>query len=123
MTKTTEIYKNLLQAASKWPSDKQRTLTVSKHITNRIKSSFESSSTPDLPFAQKELIALNALLNNELQQKVIQQPTFFYLRVVFSTVHKKIHQCYNTYHPRKCIAYWIRKHGRSWIRSRGLLIC
>ena len=78
MTKTTEIYKNLLQAASKWPSDKQRTLTVSKHITNRIKSTFESTSPPDLQFAQKELIALNALLNNELQQKVIQQCTFFY---------------------------------------------
>lgn len=74
MTSAKEIqplYRSFLKVVEKWPVDKVRpNRDLKQIITTRVEENFRNESTLDITRAQKELFALEKLLNNDFKQKV-----------------------------------------------------
>lgn len=75
---TTEIqplYRSFLKVIQKWPADKVRpTRDLKQVLTTRVEETFRkplaNEATLDFAQAERELFALEKLLNNEFKEKV-----------------------------------------------------
>jgi hypothetical protein len=71
------LYRSFLKVIQKWPVDKVRpTRDLKQVLTTRVEEKFRkplaNEATLDFAQAERELVALEKLLNNEFKEKVRQ---------------------------------------------------
>lgn len=69
------LYRSFLKVVQHWPADKVRpTRDLKQVLTARVEETFRkplaNEATLDIAKAQRELLALEKLLNNEFKEKV-----------------------------------------------------
>ena len=70
------LYRSFLKVIQKWPVDKVRpTRDLKQVLTTRVEETFRNESTVDFVQAEKELAALNMLLDNQFKDKVYRCQT------------------------------------------------
>ena len=91
------LCRSFLKVVEKWPVDKVRpNRDLKQIITTRVEESFRNESTLDITRAQKELFALEKLLNNDFKQKVclfFSSLLFTNMCDVVSTLRKDLGSC------------------------------
>ncbi|CAO3702173.1 hypothetical protein G6F56_008820 [Rhizopus delemar] len=64
------LYRSFLKVVEKWPVDKVRpNRDLKQIITTRVEESFRNENTVDIAQAEKQLFALEKMLNNEFKNK------------------------------------------------------
>ncbi|CEG69905.1 hypothetical protein CU097_009684 [Rhizopus azygosporus] len=73
------LYRSFLRVVQRWPVDKVRPNKDLKQVlTTKVEESFRNESTLDIAQAEKQLFALEKLLNNDFKQKYPLSETILY---------------------------------------------
>lgn len=94
-TEIQPLYRSFLKVVQKWPADKVRpTRDLKQVLTTRVEETFRkplaNEATLDFAKAERELFALEKLLNNEFKEKVNNEMScsiyFLIHTLMFSTL-------------------------------------